>query len=504
MPIDQLPLEVLTLIFDLVCSQNLLQEYQYDGTELMPHEPSTTLSSPVIAYLPALAASAVCVRWRALCLVLPGLWARLKLEIVEIATASNGFMATLQLYLERSAETPLYLDILIGYTGELDEGVNPPALDLLLKHTSRWKTVRCATDRKLSQEPLFLPMLETLAIEWPWAEWPMQTLQCFETITEIHMLTINEAGYSHDWHTLRRHALTYLNIFISLEYEDIDMLRDLPNLTVLKLGVLGWESVGNLLPRPFPQVKSFTLQLDPEERSKDYMTNVLDAFILPSLNELIVCRGDRYSGQLTWPVRAFSEFLSRSSCTLIHLSVRGIAISDVEFIAALWLVPSLTSLEFDDYHRKEKKLQMERARWKEKFYGFRIKSPITSFFLSNLTVRDSNIGSRAVLVPKLQSLSIKTKSNLSYDSFVRMVLSRWLPDSSNGVTSGVASLRSLVLRLQKQTVDEEVFRPLFELDKVAMRWGREVKEEADLRPMGNSERMGMRVVITGKEYSDLE
>lgn len=51
--IDHLPTEILTAILKLVCTQNLLQEYQYEVGDVEPEEYSkpelpTTLTLPVI------------------------------------------------------------------------------------------------------------------------------------------------------------------------------------------------------------------------------------------------------------------------------------------------------------------------------------------------------------------------------------------------------------------------------------------------------------------------
>ncbi|KAE9404406.1 hypothetical protein BT96DRAFT_989456 [Gymnopus androsaceus JB14] len=135
--IDRLANELLYLIFDFTCEQNLLQEYPWRSNDKSP----TQLSLSVISYLPALVISAVCRQWRSLGLVLPGLWARLKLEITEELTVSGSFMATLQLFLDRSAKAPLVLDVYISWTTDDLFVDNPPALNLLLQHTSRWRSI---------------------------------------------------------------------------------------------------------------------------------------------------------------------------------------------------------------------------------------------------------------------------------------------------------------------------------------------------------------------------
>ncbi|KAE9388735.1 hypothetical protein BT96DRAFT_422092 [Gymnopus androsaceus JB14] len=64
-------------------------------------------------HLPALAISAVCTRWRSLALSSPSLWTRFALEIVlsDTITTSSGLVSTLNLYLDRSNDCPLYIDL---------------------------------------------------------------------------------------------------------------------------------------------------------------------------------------------------------------------------------------------------------------------------------------------------------------------------------------------------------------------------------------------------------
>lgn len=511
MPIDQLPIEILTLILELVCTQNLLQEYQYDiPANLKPKKPPTTLSSPVITYLPALAVSAVCVRWRILSLALPGLWAGLKLEIVETETASNGIMATLQLYLERSAKAPLSLDIFVGYTGEFDPGdvVHPPALDILLQHTSRWKTVRRISNGYLSKTPLFLPVLEDLIVEYVIGVEAPNLYNCFRTAPMLRALSIDESVYIEEGilSKLPQHQLTTLIMSdYVLAYPKLyRVVGTLHNLTTLELRISPCVEQPRDLFILLAQLRSFTVWLEGSYSDVDDLNDWLQIFTFPLLDKLIISHLKYEDGKLTWSARTFSDFLSRSSCTLTHLSIDGIDISDLDLIAALQLLASLIRFGFDDFYEKEKKMQMERDQEGYSLFGFYVKNPITSFFLSSLTIRNLDSNPGPVLVPKLQSLSIKLKGT-SFDdaSFVEMVLSRWLLDLSYTTPIGVTSLRSLVLRLFERTVDEDIYKPLFELDKIGMHWGREVKEEIDLRPLGNLERMGMRVVVTGKEYSDL-
>ncbi|KAE9395444.1 hypothetical protein BT96DRAFT_146423 [Gymnopus androsaceus JB14] len=184
------------------------------------------------------------------------------------------------------------------------------------------------------------------------------------------------------------------------------------------------------------------------------------SFTFPSLGELVIYSQDGSSANLIWPPDAFSAFISRSSCALRTLSLSSVTISDLDLAAALRLLPSLISFSVDGLVNPEGG------------------SPITSYFLSRLTLHDSG----PPLLPKLRSLFI-TFHETGFDdaAFVGIASSRWLPDPAHAAAIGIDCLRTLVLHFEKREVDEDVYRPLYDLD-----------------------RKGMQVVITGKGSNGIE
>ncbi|KAE9388402.1 hypothetical protein BT96DRAFT_436774 [Gymnopus androsaceus JB14] len=135
-------------------------------------------------------------------------------------------------------------------------------------------------------------------------------------------------------------------------------------------------------------------------------------------------------------------------------------LSDEELVAALRVMPSLTDLEIND-----EKLSSDRV------------SPITSQLISSLRrqciipehVRVPT-GSNMHLVPSLRSLCLVFKGMVFDDNvFIETVQSRWLPDSDYAMAVGVDCLRSVVLKFCHREVDEEVYKPLHDLDKMGMR-----------------------------------
>ncbi|KAE9408849.1 hypothetical protein BT96DRAFT_913564 [Gymnopus androsaceus JB14] len=406
------------------------------------------LTLPAIAYLPTLAISAVCTRWRSLTLASPSLWSHLRLEtapdrirtVLDMqAHCQGGFMSTLQLYLDRSVDTPLMIGLQTTGTLKYSDST-PPALNLLLQHTCRWRTFSYIGDYRLTNcmgLSLSFPILENLSLNGL-----RSTLDCFANAPKLRAVRTNDLEIHSNFPWTQ---LTSLDIRPS-GGGDIDFLHRCPRLTVLKLQRSSWLKLG---PGSvfLASLESFTFN-DFIGQLKT-LEDMFYIFTFPSLGELIVCSKDSFgANRVKWPPDAFSAFISRSSCTLTTLSLRNITISDVNLIAALRLVPSLTTFSIDGLMNSSGG------------------SPITSHLLWSLTYH----GFDSALLPKLRFLSMKLRRT-SFDdaAFVRMVSSRWMPDHVYAAAIGIACLRSLVLHFAEREVDKGAYRPLFDLDRKGMR-----------------------------------
>ncbi|KAE9406603.1 hypothetical protein BT96DRAFT_222752 [Gymnopus androsaceus JB14] len=100
-PTRRLPNETLGRVFEFACDENLFQERHL----------STRVSPSLLSRLPALAISTVCTRWRSLAISSPSLWSKIRQKIRSDALVTSGQLSTLELYWERSAEHPLFIDV---------------------------------------------------------------------------------------------------------------------------------------------------------------------------------------------------------------------------------------------------------------------------------------------------------------------------------------------------------------------------------------------------------
>lgn len=445
----KLPNETLCIIFESICAENLLQDRSWPSDS--EKEPITHSSLSAITYLPALAISAVCTRWRSLALASPNLWSQLTLNICRNSGTRNtvlndGLRSVLQYYLHRSENVPLMISLqTTGYKCTCHD-----ILRLLLDHTGRWKTFSYSGDYTL--DGLFdfdrpFHILENIALKGDQAE-----LSRWDFIPFAHapkLLTVVTGGQITDLpHSWKR--LISLKILNSLCPQEMSYLQDYPDLIDLNL-MNPWNGFGTGITY-LAKLESFTFGDSLPGPKENVLSNMFSSMTFPSLKELVI-DSENTQPRLIWPPDAFSAFISRSTCILTTLSLRFVWISDQSLIAAFRILPSLVNFSIDDF------LDPQRE------------SPITPHFVSCMSA-----SSPTPVLPRLRFLSI-TAYNVSFDdaAFVDMVSSRWLPGSS-AAAIGIDCLRSLVLHLPTREVDEEIYRRFENLDS-----------------------MGMQVVVTGKE-----
>ncbi|KAE9382946.1 hypothetical protein BT96DRAFT_140724 [Gymnopus androsaceus JB14] len=268
---------------------------------------TTKLSLPVITYLPALAISAVCARWRFLALASPRIWSQIRVETAPkgeaMSNMQSGFQSTLQLYLDRSADSPLLIDLQTPDGLDADDS-DLSALPLLLDHTSRWQTFSYTGDFDLGscegfrRHPPF-PNLEALNLRGCWSEIQTTDLDCFEHAPELRAV---KTDYLEEDSHLPWTQLTSLDVSPRIG-RDINLLHSCHDLTVLKLRDF-WTTLGKNS-TSLTRLESFTFVGSREERDS-MLEDMFSRFTFPSLKELIIYSEDVYSGNLIWPLNALA------------------------------------------------------------------------------------------------------------------------------------------------------------------------------------------------------
>ncbi|KAF9061637.1 hypothetical protein BDP27DRAFT_1452156 [Rhodocollybia butyracea] len=439
-PIRNLPNETLLHIFQDVCENNVLQCYPW---QLEDDEPPTDLRFPVITYLPTMAISSVCSRWRGIALSSPDLWTNLTVETHttfldedQIFHVFAGFIATVCRYLERSRDWPLRLELTIygSCTAEV------PCLDLLTRHASRWKMLKYSGSHYLTDyhvpSHLHFSLLADLNIL------RSTGLGHFEHFPRLCALSTFAAtrptsGVVYD-------QLNHLSFYGQSWSDLVETLRGCPSLKSLKLGYASPDVEGTL--GTWHKITSFSLII------ADGSDTIFSYFNFPSLKKLMVKGGP--GAKLT--AKAFTSFISRSSCMITTFILQDLSLPDLYLIAVLQVMPALLHLEVHD------------SAWWSAY-----QSPITSHFISSLTHHASPSTS---LVPKLHSLYLTSRALDPFDdaaAFVRMVESRWYKPGSDlsmeMLAKGRSSIRSVVLKAIQREVDADIYQPLRILDAEGLR-----------------------------------
>ncbi|KIK53321.1 hypothetical protein GYMLUDRAFT_49340 [Collybiopsis luxurians FD-317 M1] len=446
-PVRRVPNEILGVIFEYACNQNLIQEFPWS---LDDNPPPTELTSPAISFLPALSISSTCSRWHSIAKS-SNLWSNLRLEVTtKFPGLLDPTMNIIQMFLTRSAER--LLDIHLTISGDPQNHISP-VFDLLLQHSVRWKVFKfqgwnsavrpCMISKHLEYDPTRdFPNLEILEI----ANVCPEELDVFRNAPKLRKLR--------HWFMMPAHLplaqLTHITCYAAFGGLD-DLFDFCPNVVSLELSSLQrspGHSFQSVTPKTSYRVTSLTL-LDDCVKTDRTLDLALLNLTLPALKELRVERKLSWQGHnARWPKDIFFSFLSRSSCKLTKLTISSIGISDTDLIPALQLLSSLVSLEINDYEASPNI------------------SPITSRFIRSLEFSGSN----STLIPKLRCLSLDY-SGYGFDDlgFISMVSSRWLLDPRYAKMVGVECLRSVEMRFRQREVNGALYKPLQLLDKMGLR-----------------------------------
>ncbi|KAF9072209.1 hypothetical protein BDP27DRAFT_1320915, partial [Rhodocollybia butyracea] len=425
--------EILLHIFEYVCEKNLVQRYPWFSSWPPPIE----LTSPAITYMPTMAVSSVCSRWRMLALSSPSLWANIGVVMPSPLDGTKsfiGFADAVAQYLERSGDWPLRFMLHIHDTHYNTE---QSFFTSLTQHAHRWKTFAYSGSHSLTDHmtlsELQFPLLEELDI----VTWERQEMSlCALATSEVHT---SKAPY---------HQLRHLKLLYS-DSRFMEILHKCPSVESLELDDLETYDPEHSAHYTSHNITSLSL------KSKYDLKSYFLCFDLPSLNVIVI---DGHEGASdNWPTEPFITFISRSSCMISTFTLRNVSLSDSDLITALQVMRSLLHLE----------VQIE-DKWGHAQY-----SPITSNLISSLIQYEST---SILLVPKLHTLHLVSQHDTGkFDdsAFVRMVESRWFRPGSDRCAAmsmmGRSYIRSVVLKFNWRELDAEVYKPLRILDNEGLR-----------------------------------
>ncbi|KAJ3891597.1 hypothetical protein GG344DRAFT_76785 [Lentinula edodes] len=455
---------------------------------------------------------AVCSHWRAIVLSTPSLWSQITF-LFDSDTGRPLAMTTnaLQLYLDRSKESALHMEIFVSHFGAGQplsiDYFEHQAFQYLATHAHRWKTLGLTIQSSLGflerHSVLSCPQLEHLTLYGSNLEGPSPPIN-LTLMPKLHSVTI-DTSYTHyvhpsvPWHQITKLSLNSLSSVPQF-------LVACPNLLVLQIELKPNES------NPIPDdVQTLTthhglskltlsfFQTAPDEdeddddnelvSNLDVLVSILAQLDLPNLNsfQLVVStRINRYP--LTdWSVEAlatFTSFMDRCGGHLAVLNLMDLSMDLSNLLSILRKVPSLVELTLSD-----SPLSKTSVGGRSRLY---LPPLVSSAFLRSLHAfrRFDGLSPASPLLPKLQKLRLQVDKEFDEEVFVDTISSRWIPSDDYAQEVGITSLQKVELRFGDEffhTFDLDTVKSMTKLSSLKVLW-----------------KQGMKVdVICGGIYVDL-
>ncbi|KAF5364951.1 hypothetical protein D9758_008115 [Tetrapyrgos nigripes] len=326
-PIRRLPTEIMGEIF--LYYQDLHRSNREDGQY---REPLTGTPYRNQA-MTALVLSSVCKLWHTITLATPRLWSRFSLQISEKCAPLSHL---LEIYLSRSKQHPLTFDIAVYGEGPTSKNI----IRLLSAHSHRWSFVSCygrCTGLNMQTD---LALLQSLEMKYGGAN-SLDAFAGARTLRTVTLFYISRLHSNLPWdqvHFLRAHRLEIDTGLPKYVWELAQKCRALRSLELNFDHFPPHEQAGFTSSLHLSKLESLSLQ-----HVMSY--NVCELFsvsTLPSLRKLSL--GLYHEGP-TPNTAAFSDFISRSQCSLSVLRFTKLRKSMVQLVCGmLHHIPTLTEL----------------------------------------------------------------------------------------------------------------------------------------------------------------
>ncbi|KAJ7113992.1 hypothetical protein C8R44DRAFT_855803 [Mycena epipterygia] len=371
-PLRRMPLEVLAEIFSwtLPPIRDILNRRRFDAKD-----------SPWVL-------THVCCRWRTIALSIPSLWS---LVVISGSRMSANPLSLVKTQIQRAHTLKIH------FYGHEKHASRPQIemFQLLAEHSSRWEEFRVNLTSDLF--PLLACLRHRLAsLRRLWIQWDgrgssvtAQSIDCFQGAS-----CLVDAGICNDHRVsflLPAHQLTHYDLNGSWEMHR-GILKLAPNLIVASITLDSdrepWGEVIGIL----------RLQrlhtLDPE---------ILNFIKAPALTEIALYVNNNHD------LAHLEPFVARSGCTLGRLSLQGRLTAHLA-THVLPKYPSITELVMTVDTSSSYNM--------------------TNAFISHLTI--PNPAASTAISPQLSEISFAftDDSSCDYSLYLRMLRSRWKPDSS--------------------------------------------------------------------------
>lgn len=408
-PIRAMPTEILSLIFDYLCSNIGFSDR----------------ARPIVL-------ASVCYRWRSIAISYPSIWACINISRHSPHTdgCTRNFV---QLFLDRSQDMPIRIHVSDFPFGSPDSTL----LSILAAHARRWSraTLSLTPDgyntlfRALKGKSLTL--LRKFCLYGPSLDGVPEAFPCDVLMTACNLdsLTFQKATKHPENLGLPLERIGMLSL---IDHDDpagilrcIAQTINLRHIRITATSDCQLESQGQL-PEAVVAAEALQLSLRMGNFNGDVFEKVLSILSTPALQHLKVALPlteecpIRCSPKLDgiFRLKPISEFIVRSGCRLRSLRVENINVHEDDLIEVLENVPTITTLVLYELHpgvNTPTPRILTPRRW------------ITDKLLRSLTITP-NV---PVILPRLKHLDILLScriSEIDEDLLLRMAASRTNPD----------------------------------------------------------------------------
>ncbi|KAG7091890.1 hypothetical protein E1B28_008291 [Marasmius oreades] len=376
--------------------------------------------------------SMVCGHWREVIYSTPSLWTNITLDVDRWtqSAATDGVTRltyVLQLFLDRSNSAPLNLHL----TMRSSVPVHPTTklLDVLSQSMNRWKTVYLNIPPEIFEHPALQLLPQRLS--------SLQHVGLSDLLSDHHVNLFNDCPSLTSLELSWWHATPYR---FQQEWLGIKTL----DINILSLQTVGPATFISSFLKVCPNLENLSFFWGSSRSDLESLEVVVSRFNLKSLT-LNGARGlfslfqhlslpdlstmNLEIFDMRWDLKIFADFLSRSGCSITHLTLRSpfaIFIESIMLVLSfLRLLPSVQELCLNVRSRNR---------------------VLFVLFLDELFVGQSSLSSP--LLPHLTDLTlILDEDSFEEGPLVRAVTSRWHPDLEDATEVGVACLRSLRLEM---------------------------------------------------------
>ncbi|KAF5369562.1 hypothetical protein D9758_002653 [Tetrapyrgos nigripes] len=428
-PIRRLPPDVLGCLFSLSCTESELA----DKTDC-----------------PVVNLSQVCSGWRELARATPSLWARLSMDISKSKLSVDAITSMIDTHLTLSGQCPLHLSLVLpGNTATMMDA-SRAILRSVASHSVRWETVCLKIFQDLLLDPNLalirdnLPLLKHLEV-WPNTEKddeeyfpePIPVLDVFRSAPMLRSFKLGGTDWD-DEYALAEIQLPWMQLEdITLGYHRLETASQrLAEASAARAVTFYRCSEGSMTADCWAHnMQSLTICMRNSWRYEvdDFFQN-FSGLTLPHLTSLRVLGQNSGYWPTEWStmVGDFLWFLERSACSLTSFTVVNISISSFDALELLRAMPTLLHLTLHELP--------------DEAFEEGGDTTFTDNFLQQMSLSDTSTNNHGPYLPHLQSLSFRVNSHFNTSLFVRLVRSRWIPNSEHGAEMGVGCLKKVELR----------------------------------------------------------